>query len=664
MDTLQLTKLEIKNYRSIEEFWGSDSLDLEGLDCFVGKNNVGKTNIISAIKFLLGEEDKDIDEEIYWNKDTSLRIEVRGFFHVTEKDLERVDEEDREAVRGIMLNEEGVENCVGISRIKEPESENSDGDVSRGIVRPLPVEERLSEEVFSEFHEDQWNRTNEESGFTKTNYRDQMKAQYPEVAEYVPEGKMKNKRSWKDAYDEYISTKPDDLELELQSTDFPDGKKTTITETLLPDTYTVPALKDVDDATNKSAELGEMTDALYSELEEKLDKQLEQQLDNIYGHLESNSTSFESQISRYVKEAFDDYAVEFDFSTIESRQLFQNVDIVLEDSQLDDTFSHENVGEGLRRVLYFSILRTLADIREGDLDVGQEASEETKTENKPLLILYEEAELFLHPNLQKRMLREFRRLCNGQSQIVFNTHSPVLLENRIIDTINIVKDQGGSEVIQFHSVLESRPPQERSKLMDLEKVASYIFSDQVVLVEGPSDKIVLKKWVDNLHSEWILESQNIPVIELGGKGELQKFVDFLGDLGIDCYVMADIGALSKLSGVVENQDLHDSINALKSKATQIAEGESDDAWKDPIVSGSDDLLSERAGVRAGLQEQDILMLMGELEDYYPKEGDKVEAALQFSAEEYSGEQLREYFVEMPDEETTDVETFLESVLEN
>jgi predicted ATP-dependent endonuclease of OLD family len=198
--------------------------------------------------------------------------------------------------------------------------------------------------------------------------------------------------------------------------------------------------------------------------------------------------------------------------------------------------------------------------------------------------------------------------------------------------------------------------------MDLQKISSYIFSDRVVLVEGQSDEIVLKKASTILDSKWIFESQNIPILELGGKDDLPLFKEFLEELGIEVFAMGDIGALSScIPQMVENEDLVDKINGLKGKAGEIGEN----GWKQPIVDDYEQLNSIWEEVRVKLLEENILVLMGDIEDYYPEvePRNKIEAALEFSATEYSPDELRTHFVNIPDKGKTDVEVFLESIFE-
>lgn len=657
---MELEKLEVRNHRSIQDQWGKDAITFEGLDCLVGKNNVGKTNIISAIKYLLEEEDKDKDEELYWNKDTSLTVEVRGYFKVSEEDLERIENEGkREQIRELLLNESGFDNHLGICRITEPQEEGR--NTSLQVIRPMPDDDRLGRDEFDEYWIEHWEKTNEENDFTATDYRDAMQNEYPEVAEYVDDDSLTNKGSWEEGYEDYIATRPEDLEFELKPMEFPSGVKNLIRDVVLPDVIKIPAIKEVEDAAQASGELGEMTDALYSELEEDINEQLDEQLDGVYDRLDTSSESFETQISDYLKQAFRDYSVNLDFPRVESRRLFRDVGIRIEDEQLDDTLSHENVGEGVRRVLVFSMLRTIADLRDGSLSISE--GDEVDEQRQPLLILYEEAELFLHPNLQKNLLRVFRSLTQGEAQIIFNTHSPVLIQNEIIDTINIVRDDSGTEVTQFHTVLDDRNPRERSRLMDLQKISSYIFSDKVVLVEGQSDKIVLDKIASNLDPDWIFQSQNIPILELGGKEDLPLFKHFLEELGIEVYAMADIGALSSnVPAMLDNEELVNKINGMKGKAGQISEN----GWKQPIIEGEDEIASLRSEVRRELLEENILVLVGDVEDYYPEVevGHKIEAALEFSAAEYDQEDLRERFVDLPGTDTTDMEAFLSRVFDS
>lgn len=717
---MDLQRLEIKNYRSIRDLSGDDAIRFDGLDCLVGKNNAGKTNIISSVKCLLDEDDKQIDDEVYWNKDTSVTVDIRGYFEVTEEDLERVqDEEKREQIRELLLDEGDFDQHLGVCRTIEPKDE--DGRSLFRVIMFRPADDHFDEGTFVAYRDEQWGRKDAEEGFTATDYRDAMQEEYPEVADYVEAGSERQKGAWKDAYDDFVADRPEWLEYKPKPAEFPQGTKQLVQNLVLPDVIKIPAIKEVEDSTQASGELGEITDALSDEIQEDLEEQMHEQLSDIYSQLDSDSKIIEDRLSDYLGEAFHDYAVELSFPRVESRPLFRDATIEVDDDLLDsDTLSTENVGEGVRRVLIFSMLRTVADLRDGSLAFS-DGDDDEDSQNQPLLILYEEAELFLHPNLQKILLRVFRSLTDGEAQIIFNTHSPILVQNQIIDTINIVRKwpDEGSLITQFHTVLESRSPSARSRLLDLQKVSSYIFSDRVVLVEGRSDALVLMNLAPKLDSDWEFESQGIPILPVEGKGNFPLFSDFLKDLGLDVFIVADIGALretvprlldddnlieaieelrevagslvddgevehrwnqSSISKFVDRYNWDETFDILKDLEERLEDGREYDtdhidgvkrltdkrareAWRDAITSDHDRINADRLELRERILQNDILVLRGQIEDYYPDNGssNKIEAALEFSQTDPSSEDLRENFVETSDGETTDIELFYETV---
>jgi len=100
---------------------------------------------------------------------------------------------------------------------------------------------------------------------------------------------------------------------------------------------------------------------------------------------------------------------------------------------------------------------------------------------------------------------------------------------------------------------------------------------------------------------------------------------------------------------------------LTGKAGQIGEN----GWKQPVIDNPEQLNSIRGEVRTKLLEENILVLMGDVEDYYPEVDprNKIEAALEFSATDYDVRELRNHFVELPDRDKTDVEAFLGKVFD-
>jgi len=191
---MKLVRLEIRNYRSIKEQGDDKAVVFQGLDCLVGKNNAGKSNILKAISYLLGEE--TLNEDLYYGRDTSLVIDVRGHFQVEDSDFELLKiENKRERMREQILDD----GTIGICR------RSNKGDME--VISFYPKEERLRKERFEYFHGKAWDEKAD-----KEDFRDTMLSEYPELEEFLTKGKESNKGEWLGAYDRFVHERPDDIE--------------------------------------------------------------------------------------------------------------------------------------------------------------------------------------------------------------------------------------------------------------------------------------------------------------------------------------------------------------------------------------------------------------------------------------------------------------------
>ncbi|EMA54877.1 AAA family ATPase [Halococcus thailandensis] len=710
---MKLVDLEVARYRSIRDQTEHESISFEGLDCLVGKNNAGKTNILSAIKFLLDEREKNLDEELFWKMDSDKTVAVRGFFEITNDDLNRIKaEEKREAIEDSLLNNKQFDDVLGICK-----KANKNGEISTDthLLQFLPVDEHYSKEHFEERHDNLWAKQRNETNFTKTNYRNQMKEEFPEIAERVPDGKMKNKGIWKTKYGEYVASWPDDLDFSLQPDDFHEGTKSIIFNQFLPHVISIPAIKKIESTTKRGGEFGNLVDQISAEVQDELDSELEERLDGFDPNGHNSIQRVQQQISDHLGATFEDKSVKFQFPPLSTEYLFRNADIQIQEETLE-SLSKENVGEGVKRTLIFSLVRTLADIREGRFQIGDGDEEEEETSSRPLLILYEEAELFLHPSLQKTLLQTFDQLTTTNTQILFSTHSPILIQHKTLDTINIVRNQsGGTEITQFDSVLKEESESEQSRLTDLQSVSSYIFADKVVLVEGLSDRLVLQKMARKLDQEWDFEKRSIPLLDTDGKGHVCRFYRFLNKLGIETFAVFDVDAAKdQCQTIVDDQSTLDSLETLNNRVVdEFDGGEYDDEelsnavrflpWDDAFgklenlkerignggdMTGEDEELIERILAKCenteppnslwasdkveedrievveDLLDHNILLLSGDLEDYYPYDGgNKREAALGFKPDDHELSELRASFTEIDHPQDNDLEAFFHMVFE-
>ncbi|MFY4815237.1 AAA family ATPase [Haloarcula sp. AONF1] len=713
---MKLIDIEIERFRSVKEQTGSESIEFQRLNCLVGENNSGKTNILSAVRFLLEEETKQNNSELFWQKRDDETVEVRGYFEITSTDLDRINKDkNREKIENILLEEHnGHESVLAVCRQFDGSGEQSP---SFKLLQKLPVKEELKKSTVEEERNRLWKKQKQEDGFSKSDYRAQMERKYEDLAECIPEDKRTQKGIWIDKFPEFIESNRDAIELALTPTDFPSGTKSCTRDQLLPEIITIPAVKEMDSTTKRGGEVGELIDAISEDIQEELNADLEAQLEDFEFRDHQGITQIESRVTRHLGDTFDDREVSFDFPSFSMDYIFSRADIKIEESHLEGPLSKENVGEGVKRTLIFSLLRTLADIQQGDLSITDDEDGEDSSNAPPLLILYEEAELYLYPQLQKQLLAALSNITDSGNQVIFSTHSPVLIDHNILDTINIVRknDAKATTVTQFHTVLEREVDKpDRPLVTDLNSVSEYIFSNEMVLVEGACDRIVLEKLAPYLNEEWDFRTEGIPIMEVGGKSEVTRFHNFLSELGITTYSILDIDAVKnqiekisdepgtvehaeelkeaartkfddsgyshhQLSTAVTLESWENAFDRLQDLEEQIRDGEQIEPSEADMIAkvldacetedASDlwdtvELESERLTLVEALLDENVLLLSGEIEGYYPRDSSlqKREAALDFTPDEdYGEENPTSYLQELNSTEQTDLEAFLEAV---
>ena len=73
---MKLTQLRIRNFRSCRDV----SLEIGNMHALVGANNAGKSTVLRALDFLFNPSIKSLNEESFWNKDTTTEIRVEAVF--------------------------------------------------------------------------------------------------------------------------------------------------------------------------------------------------------------------------------------------------------------------------------------------------------------------------------------------------------------------------------------------------------------------------------------------------------------------------------------------------------------------------------------------------------------------------------------------------------
>jgi len=176
-------------------------------------------------------------------------------------------------------------------------------------------------------------------------------------------------------------------------------------------------------------------------------------------------------------------------------------------------------------------------------------------------ILLDEPALNLHPNMQRRIFELLKGSVSlNHNEIVLITHSPYMIDETRLQYIwRFVNKKGATKIIHLGRAIEeiSKDFEEKTKLtLGKVETRSLLFCRGTVLVEGPSDKVVVEKIDKHLSfqgkganfedNEWV-------VTDVGGKGSVGKFISLCQRLEVPYTVMVDYDALMECDAKINTE---------------------------------------------------------------------------------------------------------------
>ena len=328
----------------------------------------------------------------------------------------------------------------------------------------------------------------------------------------------------------------------------------------LPEVVAIKPLADVsDEATGKTTGtlgklLGQILESLRDKAQPELDKAFEsaKKLLNVVAGKDERVQELrdvEADITGLLQETFTETSVRLNVELPDVKRLLADVAVEVDDGCVTPYFRK---GHGLQRSLYLSLLRALAKrVRAGQAEV-----------RRPVIILFEEPELFLHPSAQEQM-REALAQISKQNQVLIATHSPSMVSIQNFGQLVLIqknreqveKGQGRLVTVTISKEAQAVPSQDEKDLLhilNLHRASRVFFFRRVLLVEGSSDvhliNAIATRFVGNL------ESKDCTIVETGGKEKLLTFKELLEKLGITVSVLADDDFLWRGAGAIFKND--------------------------------------------------------------------------------------------------------------
>ncbi|MER5266938.1 AAA family ATPase [Actinosynnema sp. NPDC002837] len=186
-------------------------------------------------------------------------------------------------------------------------------------------------------------------------------------------------------------------------------------------------------------------------------------------------------VNRFVRTVFEDYEatleVPYDLSTI-------NI------ARSDSTLPLEHYGTGIQQVI---IIATAATVLENHL------------------ICIEEPEVNLHPILQRKLLHYLQE--NTSNQYLIATHSAQMLDYENSSVFSVRRIPSGTEVTTAQTASHVS-----NICVDLGyRPSDLLQTNAVVWVEGPSDRIYVRHWIDSESNKKLIEGIHYSIMFYGGR---------------------------------------------------------------------------------------------------------------------------------------------------
>jgi AAA15 family ATPase/GTPase len=548
---MNLKRVLVKNYRSCKEI----NLELGLMHALVGANNAGKSTILRALDFLFNPSVAKIDQESFWNGDTSLEIWIEAVF-------DNLTVEEQEKLKPY-LRSDGTFHIARSAKIGDDEKaqgqEIGEGKVviSQHYCKPMPRLTWLQESNINGNNINEWWKEKEALDVNGKNF-----------VEFVG-GTKPNVGTWKEKAKEFVEQNLTDSDFEDTWVANPAGYAGVLKGTL-PNFIYIPAVRDISDEAKvtKSNPFGQLLYAIIERVTEEQKNELSQFLISVQNRL--NRTGKAERLQSIVEtenrlnQLLNDYMlgeleIEFQPPTLEmlltTPRLFVN-----------DGFRNivENKGHGLQRAIIFSILRCYSELITGK-----------NSDNKQTAIFaIEEPELYMHPQAQRTIRRVFQKIIENGDQVFFATHSALLLDVAYFDEIirvEAIQDNADDKTtVQSHvwqlpmkkmiEDIEARRPNLKGQVTSdsIRELYSHayhptrsegFFAQKVILVEGATEQYSLPIYAEAIG--YSLDMLNISVVDCGGKGPMDRLYRMFNELGIPCYVLFDYDSGNPDSNIID-----------------------------------------------------------------------------------------------------------------
>lgn len=547
---MRMRRFELKNFKGLQSL----AFDWEDLIVLIGPNNAGKSSALSALTwFLSGSSIRDASFFRKHETDEAHAIELIGYFDkLTAEDLEQV------AIKGRSHNGEWI-----LKKKYWYEAHQEDG-VDRGGEWVEKLFSFGTSEVFSEWPE------------PDTAWRS-FPDVYQPLIENIQDRPPRPNAASRDALRDLVRRRKPELLARTEAGWIPNpgggGNWKSNANSILPRLISIRAVHDASDEIDAkdASTYGKLINLI---VERQLAQREEMQalhaaLDAVMALFRPDQEHPERQaaeireLQERINQSLSDVIAGQALIRTEPPELralvMPSTSLLIRDPSVGIETQVGHQGHGLQRTLVMTLLQILVETQE-----KAAANDSGASSVRPAILMVEEPELYMHPQMERRMRDVINRLSvQDDLQVICCTHSPVFLDiaDRYRSIVRLVKNPGGSVLgCQFTGVLLPGQGDEliRSRMQAVARfnpaVNELFFAGQVVLMEERSAIVAfeLAAELTGLFRRHPSLRHDICFVDCVGKGSIPGFQTVLNKFDISYRVIhdADIG---NATAMAENQ---------------------------------------------------------------------------------------------------------------
>lgn len=209
--------------------------------------------------------------------------------------------------------------------------------------------------------------------------------------------------------------------------------------------------------------------------------------------------------------------LDFFFQPFDTMDFYKALDLYVREGGV--AIQATELGEGVQNAIVLAILQVFEQRRK-----------------RGAVLLIEEPEMFLHPQMQRALYKTLRAI-GATNQVIYTTHSPHFVSIPEYREILLVRKAAeGTQVVQ--SSLPTDPKRREKLIKELDPARNELFfATRLLLVEGGTEKLALPEYAKRLGFD--LDREGATIVEVGGKRNLPEFAAIAISFGIPTGVLYD-----------------------------------------------------------------------------------------------------------------------------